>query len=352
MDTSGHEHRFSAEGLQDFAQAVLATLGLPEPDAQLGAECFVWANLRGVDSHGVIRLPWTVWMVETGQLNPCPDIHVIRQTPAVALIDGDRGLGAATATFAMRHSLAKAQAVGIGWSVVANTTSPQAIGFYTEMAAAAGMVGIAATYGGLNTAPHGARAAGLHNGPISIAVPAGRRRSPLLDMATSVVAQGKLEVARHRGATMPEGWAVDGNGEPATDPGHYSALVPFGGYKGSGLSFMLECLTNIMVGDPQLSPVLLGKPRDDRQRQTCIMAALNIGLFTDPGQFAGNVDDLIEGVKALPTAEGAAGVLVPGESEDRARAERERTGIPLPEGTLKALREVSERLAIAMPEGA
>jgi ureidoglycolate dehydrogenase (NAD+) len=106
-----------------------------------------------------------------------------------------------------------------------------------------------------------------------------------------------------------------------------------------------------MVGDPQLGPILLDRPRGERQRQTCIMAALNISLFTDPGEFAGNVDDLIEGLKALPTAEGVAEVLVPGEPEDRARAERQRTGIPLPEGTLGALRQVSQRLGIPMPEG-
>jgi LDH2 family malate/lactate/ureidoglycolate dehydrogenase len=343
------EKRVSAEALLAFARDVLAALGLPDADAEIGAECLVWANLRGVDSHGVGRLPWIAALAAEGDLNPRPEIRILRETPAVALIDGDRGLGAVTATFAMRHSLGKAESAGIGWSLLTNTVTPLAIGFYTEQAAARGMIGIAATYGGLNTVPYGARAAGLHNGPISIAVPAGRHRPPLLDMATSVAAQGKLEVAQARGASIPEGWALDGDGKPTTDPDHWSMLLPLGTYKGSGLSFMLECLTSILAGDPQLGPMLLGKPRDPRHRQNALMAALDIGLFTDTAEFRSNVDDLIEGVKHLPTAEGVTEILVPGEPEDRARAERERAGIPLPERTLEGLRDLARRLGLDMP---
>ena len=343
------EMRVSAGALYAFSRNVLAALALPEADAQLGAENLVWANLRGVDSHGVNRLPWLVALAGDGHLNPRPEIRILRETPAIALIDGDRGLGAVTATFAMRRSIEKARTMGIGWSVLTNTVTPLAMGFYSEQAMAEGMIGIAVTYGGRNTVPYGARATGLHNGPISIAVPAARRRPPLLDMATSVVAQGKLEVAQARGVSIPEGWALDAEGNPSTDPNNWSMLLPFGTYKGSGLSFMLECLTGILAGDPMMGPQLLGKPRDSRHRQNSLLAAIDISLFTDIDDFRSNVDDLVDGVKGLPAADGVDEILVPGEPEDRMRAERERAGIPLPEGTLRGLQEVSQRLGIEMP---
>jgi LDH2 family malate/lactate/ureidoglycolate dehydrogenase len=219
------------------------------------------------------------------------------------------------------------------------------------MAAEADMIGLAATVDRPNLAPHGAKARGLHNGPISIAVPAKRHRPVLLDMATSVAAWGKVAVAMDKGIEIPEGWALDQDGRSTTDPHQVRILLPFGSYKGSDLSFMLECMSSILAGDPRAGPTLSGKGDQPRHRQSSIMAAIDIATFADVEWYKEQVDELIEGVKGLPTAEGYDEVLVAGEPEDKTAGDRLRNGIPLPEGTVRRLREAAERVGLGVPFG-
>ena len=182
------EIRIPAGELQEFTKGVFVAAGVPSEDAALEAEVLVWANLRGVDSHGVLRIPWYVDLLAKGDMNARPNIRVERETAATALIDGDRALGPVVTTVAMRRAIDKARTAGIGWAVIRNTTHQGAMAYYALMAAEAGMAGIAIVCSPPNMAPFGARVAGLHNSPISIAVPAGRHRPLCLDMATSVAA--------------------------------------------------------------------------------------------------------------------------------------------------------------------
>ena len=343
------EARIRAEELKGFAREVFLKMGLPAADAETGADCLLWANLRGVDSHGVLRFPWLVHMLDAGELNPRPKFRVLTETPAVLLMDADHGLGAVTCTYAMGRAIEKARQVGIGWAWVANSVTPLAIGYYTLIAARADMIGIAIAFSRPNMAPFGAKATGLHNGPISIAVPAKHRRPALLDMATSVVAQGKIQLAIDKGVPIPDGWALDKDGHPTTDPRQARTVVPFGTYKGSGLAFMCECLTSILVGDPQAVPVLRGGGKGFRHRQACALAAIDVARFSDVERYKSQVDDLIECTKALPRADGIDEVLVPGEPEDKVHAERIRDGIPLPQGTVCNLRKVAERFGVELP---
>jgi len=191
--------------------------GVPSEDAALEAEVLVWANLRGVDSHGVLRIPWYVEMLGKGEMNARPNIRVERETAATLLIDGDRALGPVVTTLAMRRAIDKARTAGVGWAVIRNTTHQGAMAYYALMAANAGMAGIAIVCSPPNMAPFGARVAAVHNSPISIAVPAGRHRSLCVDMATSVAAGGKLSLARDKGIPLPPGWALDDAGQPTTD---------------------------------------------------------------------------------------------------------------------------------------
>ena len=346
------EVRIDSQSLKEFTRQVFVRLGFPPEDAETGADLLIWANLRGVDSHGVLRLPELVRMVDTGHLKPKPDIRILKQTPAVLFIDADGGLGAVTATFAMKRAIEKASAVGIGWALIANTTSPLAIGYYTQMAAKLDMVGIAITYGQPNMAPYGASAPGLHNGPVSIAVPATGHRPVVLDMATSVVARGKIDLAIDKDDTsIPQGWALDQDGNPTTDPHQASIMVPFGEYKGADQAFIGECLAGIMAGHPLVAPVLLGKQQRTWHRQNSVMAAMNIATFTDVESYKQRVHDLIEGVKGLPKAEGFDEVLVAGEPEDRIYDDRIQRGIPLPEGTIRKLRDVAQRVGVELPPG-
>ena len=343
------ETRIDATSLKEFAKEVFIQMGFSPQDAETGADLLVWSNLRGVDSHGVQRLPTFVRHLDNGELNPKPDLRILKETPAILFVDADFGLGAVMATYGMKRAIEKAKNVGIGWTLITKTSTPLAIGYYTQMAADAGMVGIAATFSRPNMPPHGAKARGVHNGPISIAVPAKSHRPAILDMATSVVAFGKIEVAHDKGISIPEGWALDADGNPTTTPSQARLMVPSGGYKGSGLAFMFECLTGIMAGDPQIAPVLLNQGQAQRYRQNSIMAAIDVATFTDSDTFQGHVDDLIDGVKGLPTAEGVDEILVPGEPENKVFDERTKHGIPLPPGTVQKLQKVAERFGIELP---
>jgi ureidoglycolate dehydrogenase (NAD+) len=287
--------------------------------------------------------------VDTRQMNPRPSIQVVKETPATLVIEADRAFGPVVTTQAMEQVIQKARAVGVGWAFLRNITHQGALGYYPLMAARAEMAGLAIVCSPPNMAPYGARAAGVHNSPIAIAVP-GKRHPPLvLDMATSIAAGGKLRLAIHKGIPIPEGWALDRDGQPTTDPHRAAILMPFGGAKGSGLALMFECLSSLMVGNPLLGPALRAEPDDRGHIQNGIVAAIDIGAFTDVERYKEEIDTLIEALKALPRADGTEEVLVPGEPEDQVYEDRVQHGIPLPDGTLRNLRQVAQRFGVQIP---
>jgi len=345
------ETRVDWRPLQEFTKEVFVRAGLPPEDAETEAKVLVWANLRGVDSHGVLRIPWYVEHVDTGHMNPRPSIRVEKETAATALIEGDRAFGPVVTVLGMEKAMEKAKEVGIGWVLLRNITHQGAIGYYSLMAAQSDMVGITFVCSPPNMAPFGAKAAGVHNSPIAIAVPAKRHRPLILDMATSVKAGGWLSVARDKGIPIPEGWALDKDGNPATDPKLAAILLPFGGAKGSGLAMMFECISSVMAGNPLQEPVLSGRQKRGEHNQNSVVAAIDIGTFTDVEGYKETIDSYIDGLKALPKAEGFDEILVPGEPEERNFEERSRKGIPLPEGTIKNLRSIAERFELKLPRG-
>jgi len=343
------EIRVGWKALQEFVAEVFTRIGLPPEDAATEAEVLVWANLRGVDSHGVLRIPSYVEMLDTGQMNPRPKIRILHETAATLLLDADRALGPVATTLAMRRVIPKAREAGIGWALVRETTHTGAMGYYAEMAVREGLVGIALVCSRPNMAPHGARALGVHNSPIAIAVPASRHQRLMLDMATSIAAGGKLRLALDRGVPIPPGWALDKDGHPTTDAKLAAILLPAGGPKGSGLALMFECLTSIMAGNPLLAPAIQRTEASPRHHQNSVVAAVDIETFSDLGRYREDVDRLIDALKTLPRAEGTEEVLAPGEPEDRVREARLRQGIPLPGGTVRNLRRVAERFGVAFP---
>jgi LDH2 family malate/lactate/ureidoglycolate dehydrogenase len=345
------EVRVSWEALQTFTREVFIRVGLPAEDAATEAEVLLWANLRGVDSHGVLRIPWYVERVDAGQMNPKPVIKVEQETAATVVIEADHAFGPVVTKLAMHRVMEKATNVGIGWGLIRNTTHQGAMGYYALMAAQRDMAGLAIVCSPPNMAPFGARAAGLHNSPITIAVPGKRHRPLILDMATSVAAGGKLRLAIDKGVAIPEGWALDRDGNPTTDPAQADILLPFGGPKGSGLAMMFECLSSLMVGNPLLEPVLFGREKRGRSTQNSVVAAINIGTFTEVEGYKEHVDHLIDGLKALPKATGIEELFVPGEPEDRTQADRLQHGIPLPPGTVRNLRRIAERFTVELPAG-
>jgi len=335
--------------LQAFTAQLFEAMGMSPADAAIEAEVLVWANLRGVDSHGVLRVPQYLRSVEMGGMNPKARYRIERETPATLLVEGDHAFGPVVTVFTMKKAIEKARQVGVGWAVIRNTSHQGAMAYYSLMAAREGMAGIAIVTNPPNMAPTGAKAAGVHNAPLSIAVPANEHGTICLDMATSVAARGKIDVAVDKGIPIPLGWALDRDGQPTTDPSAAWVLLPAGGYKGYGMALMFECLAGMMVGNPLLVPTLLNLYKLRPGTQNSIVAAVNISAFTDLDEYKASADLLVKGIKGLPRMDGVEEILLPGEIEDRMYAQRARDGVPLPQGTVDNLRAAAGKLGVEMP---
>ena len=340
-----------ADTLRAFTQEIFARVGVLPADAAIQADVLVWANLRGVDSHGVLRIPWYVELLESGLMKARPNVQVVVETAATLLVEADFAPGPVVTTRVMEQVIGKAREAGICWAILRNTTHQGALGYYTTLAANAGMAGIVIVCSPPNMAPYGAKAPGLHNSPISIGVPAGRHGRLMLDMATSIAAGGKLQLARDKGTPLPPGWALDKQGNATTDARQATTLMPMAGPKGSGLALMFECLTSLMVDNPLLAGMLHGQETVRRHRQNGIVAAIDIARFTAVDRYRAHVDSTVDGLKNLPKADGVDEILVPGEFENKIEADRRAHGIPVPEGTIKRIGVVADRLGVRMPWG-
>ncbi|SDL38496.1 Ldh family oxidoreductase [Aliiruegeria lutimaris] len=336
--------RFRAEDLKDYAEALLHAAGYSPCHAERTADILVWANARGADSHGVLRIPRYGEMVEKGMIDPAAVPSVVSQEGAVAVVEAARAPGPSAMVTATDTAVEIASRLGIGWCSARNITHAGAVGYFALRAAERGYLGIVMTASGPLMAYHGARVAGLSTNPISIAVP-GRGLPLLLDMSTSTVALGKIMHARDAGRSIPEGWAIDANGAPATDPAKVSTLTPLGGPKGSGLSLMIEILASVLVSNPAISGVLSG----GKGAMNGAALAIRIEAFSDPEVFASQIAKLASSLKALPKAPGTEQILMPGERGFRLAEERNKTGIPIAEGTLNRLADMAAKFGIAAP---
>ncbi len=228
-----------ADRLRPLVRSLFTAVGVPDADAETVAEVLVEADLRGVESHGTTRVAGYVSMIKGGLLNPKPTVEVFRDTPSTAMLEGDRAFGIVVATRAMRLAIGKAARAGVACVTARNVTHTGMVGFYPMLAARAGMIGVAVNNGPAILPPFGGRTPTVATNPFSVAVPAGAERPIVLDMATSIVAGGKLRLAAKKGLPIPEGWALDRNGAPTTDPGEaiFHGFIQWaGGYKGFGLA--------------------------------------------------------------------------------------------------------------------
>jgi len=335
------------EALRRFATEVFARTGMSERDAETVADVLVWANLRGVDTHGVSRIPRYVALIDARDMNPRPALALRSETLASVVIEADRAAGPVAMMRATTEAMRKACDAGIGLALVRATAHTAALGYYTSAAAREGMAAIAFAGSAPNVAFHGARAAGVSTSPISIAVPGGREPL-LLDMATSVVSMGKLNQARRKDEPIPEGWALDKDGRPTTDPKQAQITLPMGGPKGSGLSLMIECITSLIVANPLLAETLEETPEGRRHRQNGLVIAIDLRRYGDPRDFRREVDRLVKALKSLPVDPAAGEILMPGERGSRTFERRSREGIPIPRSTLEELQALAQRLGIAM----
>ena len=338
----------TAGALHRFTRDVFVRAGMPEVDAAVVADVLVWADLRGVDTHGVSRIPMYLRLIDDGDLNLTPSIKIRTETSASILVDADRAAGPIAMTTAMNAAMRKARDAGVGLGLVRATTHTAALGYYTLMAAQEGMAAVALAASMPFMAYHGTRAPGVSTNPLSIAVPGGERGPVVLDMATGVVARGKLVQARKTGQPIPPGWALDRDGNPTTDPQAALIPLPLGGPKGSGLSLMIELITSLVVSNPIIAGALEGEADGHRHRQNGLVLAIDLRRFGDPEVFRSEVDRVIAALKALPRAPGVLEILMPGERGARALAARTRDGIPLPRPIVDELRGVAARFGVGM----
>lgn len=338
----------AAEPLKKFATDIFIAAGMPPDDAKNEAEVLVWANIRGVDSHGVMRIHLYMKDIDTGLMNPKPEIKVIKETPATIHVEADHAFGAVVTTFTMERVIEKAKKLGIGWGLIRNNTHQGALGYYAWMAAQQGLIGVAAVASIPSVAPFGGKTSGVSNNPIAFSLPAARYKPVVFDMATSVVARGKLRLAEENGKSIPEGWAIDENGNPTTDPAKAKILLPIGGAKGSGLSFVIECMASVLAGAPIVAPILKGRRRTEHLQNSFVMA-VDVATFGDVDEYKKNVDEFIDCFADLPPAEGFSKVQAPGMPEWAIWDERSKNGIPIAAGTAQNLKKVAMRFGVPLP---
>jgi len=333
----------SVERLERWVAALFRAEGLSEEHARTVAKVLIFANLRGMDTHGVLRVASYIRFIRAGDLNPRPAMRARNETAACVLLEADRAAGPVAMQKAMELAIDKARQAGAGVCLVRATTHTGALGYYTHMAAERGMAAIAFSSSTANMAYHGARAAGVSTAPLALAVP-GEQGPIALDMASSILSMGKLRQAKRTGAPLEEGQALDKDGNPTTDAGKAAVLLPFGGAKGSGLSLLIECMTSLVAGNPLLAEALERTALGAHHRQNGAVIALDLARFVDPAEFRRQAGRLARAIKALPPQPGME-ILLPGERGARADEERRRDGIPVPEAVLEELRNLMEEPA-------
>lgn len=330
--------------------------GMPKAYAAETAELVVAADVRGIDSHGVGMLDLYAEYRVRDKLTMNPAVHVVRDGPATALIDGDGGLGHVPAARAMRLAIEKAKAIGVGAVAVRNSNHYGAAGIYAEMAAEAGLIGLSTT-GVWNVAivPTFGVDAMFGTNPIAFAAPARRNPPFSLDMATSTAAIGKLKLAKLHDRPIPEGWATDAAGRPVTDPQAALAdrrLTPLGGtremggHKGYGLAAMVEVLSTILPGAFYSAIRPHKHPDSAHYNVGHFMLALDPDSFRDDGGFASDLDDMIDALRHTRAADPARPVLVAGDPERAEAEKRRREGIPLPEARIEFLRKLVAKAGV------
>ncbi len=339
-----------AERLLAFCRACFEKLGLSRKDAQLTAENLVFANLRGVDSHGVIRLKIYTERLRAGGFKASTRPKIISNHPSAAAIDAQQSMGQVAATAAMKLAIAKAKKTGLGVVTVKNSSHFGASAFYALQALKSGMIGFASTNVGPTLAPTGGREGRLGTNAVATDVPAGKNPPLVLDMATGAVAWGKIFVAQQEKRKIPTTWALDKHGAPTDDPNaaaHQGLIQPFGGYKGYGLSLFLDILTGVLSGggfSTQVKTLYNQIESPSEVAHTC--AAIRINAFLPLAQFRRRMDHLIDLMHLCPPAPGVQRIFVPGEIEHETEQRRRAEGIPLNAELLAELKTLGRDLKV------
>lgn len=336
-------------------------MGCPETDAAVAAEALLAADLRGIDSHGVARLSGYVRLWEAGRVNPKPEVRIVRETPSTATVDGDAGLGLAVAPRAMQIAVEKAKQVGTGWVSVRNSNHFGIAGYYAMQALSFDMIGIAMTNASPLVAPTFSVERLLGTNPIAVAVPAHEQPPFVADFATTTAANGKLEILQRLHAAAPLGWVQDREGKPTVDAEALKkggALLPLGSdrehgsHKGYCLGAIVDIFSAVLSGagyGPWAPPFVsfLPLPADPVGAGLGhFFGAMRIDAFRPAEEFKQHMDNWISRFRSAKPAEGYERVLIPGDPERQAEAERKQNGIPLLPTVAEDLRQLAKKFNI------
>ena len=351
---------FSVSYLKDFTTKVFLHFGVPEADAIQAADVLSKADVRGIDSHGVARLKTYVDMFTIGRINPRPKLKITRERKSVATIDGDSGLGLVVGPKANAIAMAKAAEFGSGWVSVCNTNHYGIASYYSLQALEHDMIGWSMTNSSKIVVPLWGAERRLGTNPIAIAFPGYKNPPIVIDLATSVVAFGKVEIAKRAGKPVPEGWMIDENGEISTNPEdiYKGGLLPLGstremgGHKGYALSAMVDILCCVLSGanwGPFAPPFALFEESPKESVGKGIghfFGAMDINGFEDVETFKKRVDLWIEVFRNTKPAPGHDAVLIPGDPEYEAEQIRSKEGIPLISAVVDDLKLISTKTGI------
>jgi len=336
---------FKAEQLRKVGAAIFEAVGTPQEEAKQTIELLVKSNLCGHDSHGVTLIPYYVEEILKGVCKPGSKIRIVKETATTALVDGGWGLGQVVAAKTMNLSMKKAKNHDIGAVATHQCCHIGRMADYALMAAQQDMIGFCTVIHYAQVVPYGGAEPIFNQGPICIAAPAGEEQNFMLDISTSVCAGGKVLHALALGKRMPEGYIVDKDGNPTTDPIDFvkgGAVLPMGGpvaYKGYGLGMAVDIIAGILTGR--------GSAYYNRSdEQGVFQMAIRIDAFQQVKKFKAEMDKLIRTVKNSKKAPGFKEILIPGELELRNEKERLKKGIDVPEKTWTEILQIAQKINI------
>ncbi len=344
--------RVPFEELKNFCRQAYKKAGVPEAEAEIVADLLVRSDLRGVETHGVTRLPIYIQRLQKGYVRKEARITVVKEKGPTAYLDAHGSMGHIAAYRGMEKAIAKADEFGIGWVSVKDSGHFGVAGLFPMMALKKDFIGYIFTNSAPMMFPWGGRERIIGNNPLAYAVPAGKHKPVVLDFSLSVVPSGKLILSRKKGEKIPLGWAFDKNGLPTEDPyeGYEGggSLAPVGGHKGYGLVLVHEMLTSVLTGGKWTRNIksLYEEDKSGIQGTCHTFMALDPDCFIGREEFKKNVDAYIETIKGSAKASGTEEILVPGEPEYRTEQRYLRKGIPLAPNTVKELTILAQSLKV------
>ncbi|MGL4280286.1 MAG: Ldh family oxidoreductase [Albidovulum sp.] len=345
---------FRPEALTDYATAMFLSAGMRREDAALIAGDLVKANLRGVDSHGVSRIPMYLERLRRGLVNPRPEVKVTRVAGAVASVDGDNGMGFIPSHIAMNTACDIAGEMGIGLAGVHRSTHFGMGACYALRAIERGYISLIFTNSSPAIAMWGGRTSFLGASPIAAGIPGGKHPPYVMDMAMTVIARGKIRLAAMKGDPIPEGLALDVDGNPTTDAqkAFEGVCLPFGGVKGSVLGTLMDLLSGVLTGANFGGDVKsLYFDHSEPQNVGHLFFAIRPDLFLSLDDFGARMDEFYARIKTLPRAAGVDEIMLPGEPEQRREDQRRRDGIPMTANIVADLIAEGEAVGVTFPAG-